>query len=70
MSPPKLRRSAYLGLALGMTEVPVYDGQQAGPGAAIEGPAIVEEPTTTFLLLAGQTARVDSYGNYIVEIAA
>jgi len=30
--------------------------------------ALIEEPTTTFLLLPGQAARVDGYGNYIVEI--
>jgi N-methylhydantoinase A len=65
---PKSRRPVYLGTALGMTEIPVYDGQATGPGTDIAGPALIEEPTTTFLLLPGQLARVDGYGNYIVEI--
>ena len=65
---PKSRRPVYLGTALGMTEIPVHDGQATGPGTTISGPALIEEPTTTFLLLPGQVARVDGYGNYIVEI--
>src|SRR6185369_863271 len=65
---PKSRRPVYLGTALGMTEIPVPDGQATGPGTTIPGPALIEEPTTTFLLLPGQVAQVDSYGNYIVEI--
>ncbi len=28
---PKSRRAVYLGTALGMTEIPVYDGQATGP---------------------------------------
>lgn len=65
---PKSRRQVYLGTARGMTEVPVHDGQKTGPESAITGPAVIEEPTTTFLLLPGQTARVDGYGNYVVEV--
>ena len=42
--------------------------RRRGPGPTIAGPALIEEPTTTFLLLPGQVARVDGYGNYIVEI--
>ena len=65
---PKSRRPVYLGTALGMTEIAVHDGQATGPGTTISGPALIEEPTTTFLLLPGQLASVDGYGNYIVEI--
>jgi N-methylhydantoinase A len=65
---PKARRKVYLGVAGGMTEIPVYDGRATGPGSRIAGPAVLEEPTTTFLLLPGQAAGVDSHGNYLVEI--
>jgi N-methylhydantoinase A len=65
---PKGRRPVYLGVADGMTEIPVFDGRSIGAGAIIDGPAIIEEPTTTFLLLSGQRAETDAYGNYIAEI--
>jgi N-methylhydantoinase A len=67
---PKGRRPVYLGVAQGLTDLPIYDGRLLGAGATVEGPAIIEEPTTTFLLLAGQSAATDSHGNYIVEIRA
>jgi N-methylhydantoinase A len=47
--------------------MPVYDGSRLGAGACVHGPAVIEEDTTTFLLLAGQTAMTDQYGNYLVE---
>ncbi len=36
----------------------------------VEGPAIVEEPTTATVLYPGQTLQVDPYGNLIVETGA
>jgi N-methylhydantoinase A len=47
--------------------VPVYAGSACHDGAAIPGPAVIEEDTTTLLLLPGMTARVDADGNYWVE---
>ena len=38
---------------------PVYDGAALGPGATIEGPAIVEEPFTVVVLAPGNVARLD-----------
>jgi N-methylhydantoinase A/oxoprolinase/acetone carboxylase beta subunit len=38
-----------------------------GAGATVPGPAVIEEETTTILLLPGQTAKTDNYGNYRVE---
>jgi len=67
---PKGRRPVYLGVADGMAELAVFDGRSIGAGAVIDGPAIIEEPTTTFLLLAGQRAQTDAHGNYIAEIRA
>jgi N-methylhydantoinase A len=55
-------------VAQGLTEIPIYDGRLLGAGASIAGPAIIEEPTTTLLLLTGQVATTDSHGNYIVEL--
>ena len=65
---PKGRRPVYLGVADGLTEIAIFDGRSIGAGVVIEGPAIIEEPTTTFLLLPGQRATTDQHGNYIAEI--
>jgi N-methylhydantoinase A len=47
----------------------VYDRRGLAPGAAIEGPAIVEQLDTTTFLGLGDRARVDESGNLIVEVA-
>ena len=35
-----------------------------GPGAALEGPALIEEPFTVVVVPPGATARLDDLGNY------
>jgi len=62
---PSRQRSVYLGRGYAM--LPVYDGALLGADAVLKGPAIVEETTTTLLLLEGQVATTDCYGNYLVE---
>ena len=37
-------------------------------GHAIAGPAIIEQADSTTVLVAGQTARPDAYGNLIVTL--
>ncbi len=46
----------------------VWDGPRLVPGAAITGPAIVEEPFTTIVIYPGQRATVDRYGNYVIAL--
>ncbi|NES15196.1 MULTISPECIES: hydantoinase/oxoprolinase family protein [Micromonospora] len=46
----------------------VYDRARLLAGNRIAGPAAIEEPTTTTLLRPGDTARVDEFGNLLVEI--
>lgn len=48
------------------TRTPVYDGALLGAGAAIKGPAIIEEVTTTIVIEPGWTARLDASGSYII----
>lgn len=48
------------------TVVPVYDGRRLGAGDTIEGPAIIEEPTTTIVLEPGWTGRLDAGGSYVI----
>jgi N-methylhydantoinase A len=65
---PVDRRPLYVGGA--WVEAQVYERRDLGPGAEIAGPAIVEQPDTTVLLLPGDHGRVDPQGNLILEISA
>ena len=38
-----------------------------GAGAAVSGPAIVEEVTASTVVCPGQSLTVDDYGNLIIE---
>ncbi|MHC0054770.1 hydantoinase B/oxoprolinase family protein [Actibacterium sp. D379-3] len=51
-------------------EVPLYDRGRLGAGAAIEGPAIITEPTGTNVVEPGWAARVDAAGNLILDRVA
>jgi N-methylhydantoinase A len=47
----------------------IYDRGRLLPGATIEGPAIVEQLDTTTFLGLGDRARVDAFGNLVLEVA-
>lgn len=47
----------------------VYDRESLGAGEVIDGPAVIEEWTSTTLVLPDQTATVDEYGNLIIKRA-
>src|SRR5262249_35821074 len=49
-------------------DVPVFRRSLLSPGMRIEGPAIIEEKTSTTVLYPGQHAEVDSYLNIAVEL--
>jgi N-methylhydantoinase A len=61
-------RSVYLGGRESL--LPVYDGARMGAGARVLGPALIEETTTTLLVLERQTATTDAFGNYHFEVQA
>ena len=44
----------------------VYDGERLGAGDVIEGPAVVEELTTTIVVYPGWTLRLDASGTYVM----
>jgi N-methylhydantoinase A len=48
---------------------PIFDGEALAPGAAIDGPAVVEDHHTTTLLWHGDRLTVDRVGGYRVELA-
>ncbi len=54
-------RRIYCALRGAMVSSPVYDGPRLPAGARIEGPAIIEHPGTTIVVLSGQSARIDAF---------
>lgn len=51
----------------GLMETKVYDRDLLGPKHVIQGPAIIEEPTTSTLLYPDQSLEMDYYGNLIID---
>ncbi|MEM1428090.1 MAG: hydantoinase/oxoprolinase family protein [Pseudomonadota bacterium] len=48
-------------------DVPVYDRAAIGRGATVDGPAIVEQPDSTVLILPGWRAVADRLGNLMIR---
>ena len=63
---PSGTRPVYFG---GWMDTPIYDRATLRPGAAFTGPAIVEQADTTSVIEPGMAARVDPFGNILVEMA-
>lgn len=53
----------------GFRETPVYDYERLGSGNVVQGPAIIESESTTYVLPVGAGLTVDRYRNGIIEIA-
>lgn len=64
---PVAGRAAYFE-GHGLIETPVFRRDALRPGAVIEGPAVIEEATSTVVIYPGQQAAVDPY--LCLEIAA
>lgn len=59
-------REAYCFARGGVVEFGVHEREGLGPGDAVDGPAIVREPTTTVVLQSDQRARVDDFGQLVI----
>ncbi len=59
-------RSAYFGA--GAVVVPLFRGDEPALADGVEGPAIIEEPTTTLVVYPGSTARRTAAGNYVISL--
>ncbi len=70
-TPPAPRRTmpAFFGEA-GSLDTPFHLGDDLAPGMVIDGPAIVEEPTTTIVVYPGSSATVTAGRNYLLETGA
>jgi len=53
-------RRAYDPIPGAFVPTPVFDGERLRPGNAIEGPAVIEYPTTTLTLCSGQRAELNA----------
>jgi N-methylhydantoinase A len=62
-------RPAFFG-KVGYVDVPVYRRDRLGPGRQLNGPAILEEQTSTIVLYPGQRATVDEFLNLEIELSA
>jgi N-methylhydantoinase A len=63
------RRSVSPGEPGVLVEYDVYDRTRLRASDALEGPAIIEEPSSTTVLHAGDTLTVGEYGELIIETA-
>ncbi|WP_107656410.1 hydantoinase/oxoprolinase family protein [Nocardia suismassiliense] len=59
-------REVFLDLVNGREPTAIYDYTALGAGHRIEGPAVVEAPTTTVALPRGTSATVDRLGNLVI----
>ncbi|WP_437758878.1 hydantoinase/oxoprolinase family protein [Sorangium sp. So ce1389] len=53
---------------LGILETPLYERARLRAGMRVEGPAIVEEPAASTVLLPGDRLRVHEHGSLLVDI--
>jgi N-methylhydantoinase A len=60
-------RDCYFGDAVPVP-TPIYKARNLAPGLRIEGPAIIEEPTTTLVVFPNMSATMSAAGNYLLQI--
>jgi N-methylhydantoinase A len=66
--PKKGTREIYLHETKGFRSCPIYDREKLYPGFTIQGPAIVEETTSSTVVLPGDLVEVDEFGNLLVTL--
>jgi N-methylhydantoinase A len=49
-------------------ETPIFRTEHLVPGNEIAGPAVIEPTVTTIVIRPGQTARMDEFGNIVVQL--
>lgn len=53
---------------VGFVDTGIYERQKLGVGAAVDGPAIIEQPDTTTVMPTGTRCTVDDYGNLVIQV--
>jgi N-methylhydantoinase A len=67
---PARRRQIYDAESHEWVKARVHDWESLGPHEVVEGIAVLEHPTTTVLIAAGQTASADRFGNLVITMEA
>jgi N-methylhydantoinase A len=65
--PVASQRPVYFDEASGWVATRIYRGVDLMPGAAVDGPAVIEEATTSVILAPGDRCTVDSIGNFLIR---
>lgn len=65
---PAGKRKLYFRELGKLVEAPVYEGVKMLYGQYVDGPAVIEEPTTTIAVLPGYRMEVTRLGNYYTDI--
>ncbi len=52
----------------GFVSTPIYDGEQLNAGNRVEGPAIIEQRTTTVVVPPEARLEVTPYGDYLMRL--
>jgi N-methylhydantoinase A len=66
--PAARMRSAAFFAGHGELDTPRYHGDSLAPGMIVDGPAIIDEPTTTIVVYPENRARVTELHNYLLEV--
>lgn len=60
-------REVFLDSRIGWQRTPIYDYSKLRDGHVMEGPAVVEAPTTTVVVPSGANGSVDRVGNIVIR---
>jgi N-methylhydantoinase A len=63
-------RRMYVDERTGWREARVYSREVLPVGVAVPGPAVINEMSATTLVMPGQTASVDPWGNIVLQVAS
>jgi N-methylhydantoinase A len=63
-------RRMYIDEPTGWREAKIYGRELLPAGATVTGPAVVSEMSATTLVMPGQTASVDPWGNIVLKVAS
>jgi len=66
--PKKGTREIYLPETNGFRSCPIYDREKLYPGFKIQGPALVEERTSSTVVLPGDLLEVDEFGSLLITV--
>ena len=66
----KGKREVHFEEEFGFVPTTIYDGDQMQPGNVVEGPAIVEQRTTTVVVPPKARLEVTNYGDYLLKLRA